>query len=183
MSIAKRLIALIALSTAAFAANATIITYTDNIDPTPDLTLSATAAPNTVKSYTFTHDITDDGFNFSQQTLQSAVLTVYLLDNVSKGFETFSFKIGEGNFAQIYTDGGNSIPNGNSDTAYPITLAASLSDLAADGKLKVTLTAVSGDFIFTHSELKANAEVPEPASLALLGLGLGAMALRRRRKA
>jgi hypothetical protein len=184
MSIAKRLIALAALSTAAFAANATVITYTD-ITPTTSVSLSATTATGTVKSYTFTHDITDNGFQFDKQTLLSADLTVYLFDNINKGNETFRFNIGAGTFAEVYND--SNVANGASESTYPFTLQASLGDLSADGKLSITLTATDGDFIFTHSKLVAKADdsvkVPEPASLALLGLGLGALALRRRRKA
>jgi hypothetical protein len=185
MSIAKRLIALAALSTAAFTANATIINYTDSIDPNPGIVLNANGGAGTVKSYTFTHDITDNGYTAANFKLLSADLTVYFIDTANNGNETFTFKIGSGAFAESY-DNDKYVANGNSETSFPFSLKGSLADLAADGKLSVTLTANSGDFIFTHSELKAKAEtvnVPEPASLALLGLGLGAMGLRRRRKA
>jgi hypothetical protein len=184
MSIAKRLIALAALSTAAFAANAAIIPYTDIVDPTPNIVLNASGGTGTVKTYTFTHDITDDGYTAANFNLLSADLTVYLIDTANNGNETFTFKFGAGAFAESY-DSDKYVANGASETSFPFSLKASLGDLAADGKLSVTLTATSGDFVFTHSELTAKAEsvnVPEPASLALLGLGLGAIGLGRRRK-
>jgi hypothetical protein len=183
MSIAKRLIALAALSTAAFAANATVITFPDSVDPTPNIVMNAEGGTGKFKTYTFTHDISDDGYTAANFTLISANLTVYLIDTANNGNETFTFKIGEGAFAESHN--GQNVANGASESSYPFNLQVSLGDLAADGKLSVTLTANSGDFVFTHSELKAKAEsvnVPEPASLALLGLGLGAIGLGRRRK-
>lgn len=188
MSITTRLIAIAALFTAALSANAAVITYTDTVNPEPDISLSSTAAPGTVTSFSFEHNIVDDGFDFATYTLLSANLTVNLYDNVDKGNETFTFILGSGAFAQ--PENGSNVPNGSSQTPYPFTLQASLGDLGADGKITILLTAVEGNFVFTNSILSARVEnnsgpanqVPEPGSLALLAAGFCAVGLRRRKK-
>jgi len=187
MNSVKKAIAGLALLSTFGTANA--IPVTDLVNPNPDITISV-GTP-----YTFTHDITDGatGYVAEYDTLVSALLTINLTDNVTRGNETFQFAIGSGSALQLVNH--NNVPNGNAIFDYPITLVAALSDLAADGTLSVTLSASAGSYIFTSSELSAEvtrgghaeaniaaAAVPEPATLALLGLGILGLGMMRKRQ-
>lgn len=160
-------------------ATAFAIPITDIVDPSPDVVISFGGSP-----FIYQHDITDNGFSPLLQTITSAILTVHLFDGDNKGNEEFQFLIGNGGTSQIYSD--TNVNNGASGAPYSISLVAALSDLQADGKLNVQLSAQSGSYTFTDSTLVAQvtsrSAVPEPGILALLGIGLlGAGAARRRK--
>lgn len=184
MSLIKKLFAAAALSGAAFAANAGVITFTDEYTVSREV--------SSTSSLSYDHIITDNGYDFTQ-TLNSAVLTITLSDP-GQGNEVYRFNIGTS--GQFYS--GNNVPNGNTPAPYTVALSAgSLADLAADGILGITLIAATQgnqtgipSYLFISSKLEVQAtqptstdgDVPEPASLALMGLGLAAIGARRSRK-
>lgn len=162
------------------------VTITDLIDPTPDITVTPSS------SYNFTHDITDglNGFVVGFDTINSALITINLIDNVNKNNETFTFTIGSNGTSQVSNN--SNVPNGNSVTPYNISLVASLPDLVLDGLLSVLLSATAGDYIFTSSLLSADvtrgvtqpptSQVPEPATALLMAIGLAGFGWRRKSK-
>lgn len=150
------------------------------------------ASPITVSNsspYTWTHDITDSGYDpESGMSIESALLTIELLDFLNKGNETFSFLIGSEGSSQIFND--QNINNGSQGRAYDIDLVGALSDLDDDGLLDITVSAATGNFQLVRSTLEAvdppitaaPAAVPEPAGLVLLSIGLFCCGLVRRFK-
>jgi hypothetical protein len=98
---------------------------------------------------TFVHDITDDGFQLGD-IIHSATIDLRLAELVTTGanLETYRYSLGTQTLECL---NGNCVPNpGVLDT---ISLVAGLPDLAGDGKITITLSALSGSFYFASSQL------------------------------
>jgi len=121
-------------------------------------------------------------------TITSATVAVHLTDTSVTGpnNETYQFTIGVA--AQTFgCSAGNCVPSSPTGVTDTIILnVPSLADLQADGKIGVTVQALTGNFLFADSVLTAEvtpfvARVPVPSSLFLLGLGLTILMARFRR--
>ena len=139
-------------------------------------------------TYSFTHDITDNGFNSLTDTLVSGIITLDLRDDVVlPGTDT-------GERVNFNFDGKN---YGTYEVNYTdFSFVVNVALLQSDGKLVVTLTRKSGDFYFRSSTLQVQADryvpplpggggpggtgglaAPEPGAVFLLGLGSASVGL------
>ena len=184
-------------------ASATIYSYTDVVDPDPDALISF----GNHKSYSFSYNILDDGYNVLTDSITSASLVFNFKDESSDvAPESVSFTFDLSPFGtQIITSGGETF----TATFSGLSLIELLS---ADGILNVELEnagrtnshqANRSDFLFLGSTLTVNVDgtsddetsnedpppiqiqaVPEPDMLALMGLGFAALDwVSRKRKA
>jgi hypothetical protein len=147
---------------------------------------------------TFVHDITDNGFQIGD-IIGSAHIDIRLAELIATGANLETYRYSFATQAPEECLNGNCVPNpGVLDT---ISLVAGLPDLAADGKISITLSALSGSFYFASSQLTVEfspaiqvltetepsdlqtAAVPVPSTLLLLGAGLMALRSRLRRHA
>jgi hypothetical protein len=126
-------------------------------------------------SYSYTHDITDDGFVLGDAIEGS--LTINLYDDGGR-FDLIEI-------ALVIVDGFDFDTGGltfGSSFSNDLEVNALLS-LNADGMLDVTIASVFGDFYAGDSILEVvTTSVPEPATAFLLGLslvGFGASRIRR----
>lgn len=175
------------LTFGAFAtANATPVSWTDYAG-TPGKYLSQGS------TYSYQHDITDDGFVPGVDSITSASLSIWLADDdlfgdlkipflgwIGDKEETVGFKFDGGSWQYDDVDG---LPLPFLTQRFDFTVTS----LLTDGLLSVTIKAFQGDFLFGGSRLEVSgdstASVPEPGTLGLFGLSMLAMGFAARRRA
>lgn len=137
------------------------------------------------QSYTYTHDLTDNGFRPLNDLITSFHLSINLADDDTgrrDGFEwAFVDLPGIIGDASVFSFG-------LAGEEYGGFSLLGLLQLNVLGTLTVTVSSVMGDFNLVGSTLTASgfanstANVPEPGALGLLGIGLVGMALSKRRR-
>ena len=188
-----------------FATNAIVITYTDINDPNPDIFMTNGSME------TYTHDINDDGFNASTDTILSAMLQIDVVDDGDYDSNTYSSytyttwcgrhgwfgsyhchyssgtRLSSYGQTEILTVDADGTIFGQYEIDYnPLGFEINLDDIQLDGLLDVTLSMVSGDAYFRLSSLTVDVDratgVPEPETLLLMSLGLMGLAYVQRKK-
>jgi hypothetical protein len=150
------------------ATTAHAITFVDSWNPNPNVNLSSSN-----RTYSYTHNILDNGFNPSTDTLTSASVALAFQDTGDADFSFFGFCISGCEEISVSLDGTST---GSFEVDTGVATFNVLSKLA-DGILNVVINWQDGDIRFDDSTLTAvatrsAAQVPEPASFILLGLGL-----------
>jgi hypothetical protein len=135
-------------------------------------------------SFSYTHDLTDNGFRPMTDLILNFSLSVNLFDDEkSDSMESAEIVLPE--FGGLGTYSFNFSSNNWNHGATLLGLI----ELNALGTLSVTINSLAGDFYFGGSKLVAagfqdTRQVPEPETLAMFGIGLvGVAAAARRRKA
>lgn len=184
MKILLRLTAATILAVATGTAYAFPMTFTDVVNPEPNVLLNASN-----DSFGFHHDILDSSFNPLTDTIISATLLIDLGDDDGAG--------GDGTErASIYLDDLLVGSGHNPVNDFGYTFSSPFA-LIADGLLNGLVITIArpgdgslGDFYFNASTLTVNVEravtapsaaIPEPGTVALLGIGLAGVGVLRRR--
>ena len=185
MKLTSKLIASLLLSLSALSAQATVIQLDPVFyDPLDDVQVT-TSTP-----FSHTYDVTGL-FDNTVKKVVAAVLNIVLTDPNDHN-ESYQIVIGAGATSDAYSEG--SINNGNATFAknYTLQTSTSLADLQADGKVKFTINATSGEFYFANSTLTFSVDdiattnpsgtVPEPMTLGLFAVALLGLGFMRRRQ-
>ena len=182
LRLVKTLAAGLLLAGLSSTANANYIdwTWTDVVDPSPDVSIPP--------SYPYTHDLTDNDVPYRPwlDYIAGYSLSLHLYDDEYDGW------FGAGEWAMVDGSGwGDDQLFFNLDGAFEGTAFEGASligwlQLNLTGTYDVVISSYGGDFMFASSRLDAKgyrAAVPEPGTLALLAIGLIGMgvALSRRR--
>lgn len=170
------LCAMLLIAGTAGIAGATPCTWTDTIDG--DVYVASFG------SYSYQHDITDDGFVPLVDFATNYVLTIGLYDDNRGIDEWFGCEVAFVDQTGLLGDGSYSFAYENQDFGASILGLVQINLL---GTLDVTIQSLWGDFCFGQSVLTAygesnSAPVPEPASMILLGTGLLGLAGYGRKK-
>jgi hypothetical protein len=136
------------------------------------------------RSYTYEHNLNDNGFRPGVDSITGFHLSINLADD-NRGWE-----LPELAFVSLPSViGGSFVSNfGLSGEEFGGWSLLGLLQLNTLGTLTVTISSIMGDFNLVGSSLTATgssfvtATVPEPGALGLLGIGLMGMALSMRRR-
>ena len=137
------------------------------------------------QSYTYNHDLTDNGFRPLNDLITSFRLNIDLADDDNNFFRD-GIEIAFVDLPGL--DGDAFVTNfGLNGSEYGGFSILGLLQLNALGTLTVTISSIIGDFNLVGSTLTAQgvsnvANVPEPGALGLLGIGLVGIALSKRRR-
>ena len=174
MRLIKGFVAGVMLIGSIAAANATPTTWVDTIDFNPDKYIPSHG------SFSYTHDIRDNGYTPLVDPIFGYSLSVDLYDDGDQNSEIALVEVpnlfGQGN--QVFFDLSGAEFGGWSLAGY---LELTFTDL-----YDMTVASLRGDFYLGSSTLTVRGDdrhsVPEPGALALLGLGLLGVGLASRKK-
>ncbi len=188
--IVKGLFVPLILAALAQSAPAALVSVDDVYDPGNDVFLDTSGA-STVR---WTHDIRDDGFNPTTDTVLSASLFIGLRDDNDNQPSDRRLEVATIIFEENWFGRPLFL---NLATSYgQTTVAVNVNYLQNDGMLTVRLHATWGDFYFVDSTLRTTWDapnvvgisppggttVPEPGTALLLGIGLATIGLGAARK-
>lgn len=133
-------------------------------------------------SYTYTHNLTDNGFNPHEDIITSAAVSINLYDDRSDPWYS-KLELAFVDLAGVLSDTWYDFTYDDLDIGVSLS---GLLQLNLNGTLTVTVCQVLGDFMFGDSTLTAygyeSNPVPEPCTMALLGAGMGMIGLARYRR-
>ncbi|MEZ5550298.1 MAG: PEP-CTERM sorting domain-containing protein [Pseudomonadales bacterium] len=167
----KKLAVLLIPALIAPAASALLITDTHCLDyPTCHEPALIDAATST--TYSYTHDLTDDGFTPGVDFAKEAWLSIEVRTGNSPDTEIIRLNLGGG------VELSDSVLVDHTPITFNVGMFA-INIINDTGMLAVTVSADSGWFAFKRSDLTV--AVPEPGTISLLGAMLLGLGLIRRR--